>query len=116
NLADRGDAVMRLANRTYEPVLRSALARPWAVVLAALIALAASLAVLPRVGTEFLPELNEGTIWLNANLPPGISVTEAVAQTARIRQLLHTVPETKTVISKAGRPEDGTAANPRNMD
>ena len=115
NLPHKENAVMRVASRIYVPVLRKALARPWAVVLTAIIALAASLAVLPRVGTEFLPELNEGTIWVNANLPPGISVTEAVAQTARIRQLLHTVPEVKMVISKAGRPEDGTDPKPINM-
>src|SRR5213592_1745874 len=115
NLPHKENAVMRVANRIYVPVLRKALARPWAVILTAIIALAASLAVLPRVGTEFLPELNEGTIWVNANLPPGISVTEAVAQTAGLRQLLHTVPEVKMVISKAGRPEDGTDPKPINM-
>src|SRR5437667_6115480 len=115
NLPNEGNAVMRFAHDIYEPVLRSGLARPWAVVITAVAALAASLAVLPRVGTEFLPELNEGTIWVNANLPPGISVNEAVAQTGRIRQLLHTVPEVRTVISKCGRPEDGTDPKPINM-
>src|SRR5438876_1704656 len=115
NLPHEENAVMRFAHDIYEPVLRSGLARPWAVVITAVATLVASLAVLPRVGTEFLPELNEGTNWVNANLPPGISVTEAVAQTARIRQLLHTVPEVKTVISKAGRPEDGTDPKPINM-
>src|SRR5881397_197484 len=115
NLPHEENAVMRFAHDIYEPVLRSGLARPWAVVITAVATLVASLAVLPRVGTEFLPELNEGTIWVNANLPPGISVNEAVAQTGRIRQLLHTVPEVKTVISKAGRPEDGTDPKPINM-
>ena len=58
----------------YEPILRGALGHPKLVVAAAVIALASSLALVPRLGTEFLPELNEGTIWVNANFPPGISV------------------------------------------
>src|SRR5207245_6679529 len=73
NLPHKENAVMRVANRIYVPVLRKALARPWAVVLTAIIALAASLAVLPRVGTEFLPELKAVPIWVNANLPPCVS-------------------------------------------
>src|SRR2546425_1209217 len=62
NLPHKENAVMRFAHDIYEPVLSSGLARPWAVVITAVATLVASLAVLPRVGTEFLPELNEGTI------------------------------------------------------
>src|SRR5438445_4304984 len=107
NLPHEENAVMRFAHKIYGPLLRNALARPWAVVITAVAALAASLAVLPRVGTEFLPELNEGTIWVNANLPPGISVNEAVVQTGRIRQSLHTVPEMKTDFGTPGLRDDG---------
>src|SRR5437773_5511755 len=59
NLPHQATAVMRFAHKIYVPMLRKALARPRAVVLTAIIALAASLAVLPRVGTEFLPERSE---------------------------------------------------------
>ena len=75
-----------------------------------------SLALAPRLGTEFLPELNEGTIWVNVNLPPGISVDRGqrsdCAQHARDPAA---VPEVRSVISKAGRPEDGTDPKPINM-
>jgi cobalt-zinc-cadmium resistance protein CzcA len=115
NLPHKENFVMRIASRRYEPILRAALRRPNFVVLTAVIALGASLAMVPKLGTEFLPELNEGSIWVNANFPPGLSVTEARCYCTQIQQLLHTVPEVKTVISKAGRPEDGTDPKPINM-
>jgi cobalt-zinc-cadmium resistance protein CzcA len=107
--------VVRFCKRLYAPILRSALDRPMVVIGTALVALGLSLALAPRLGTEFLPELNEGTIWINLNLPPGISITEAMAQTARARAALSRIPEVTTVVSKAGRPEDGTDPKPLNM-
>jgi cobalt-zinc-cadmium resistance protein CzcA len=115
NLPHGENFIMRIASRRYEPILRGALGRPKVVVIAALIALGVSLALVPKLGTEFLPELNEGSIWVNANFPPGLSVTEARGYCTKIQQLLHTVPEVKTVISKSGRPEDGTDPKPINM-
>jgi cobalt-zinc-cadmium resistance protein CzcA len=61
-----------------------------------------------RLGTEFLPELNEGSIWVNAQLEPSVSVTEAARQVRRLRELLRRTPEVEHVYSKLGRPEDGT--------
>lgn len=92
----------------YEPVLRWALARKRVVVGGAVAALLGSLALGASLGSEFLPVLNEGAVWMNVALPASISVSETVTQTRRMRHALHTVPEVKTVISKAGRPEDGT--------
>jgi cobalt-zinc-cadmium resistance protein CzcA len=107
--------LVRACQRVYRPVLRWALASPRYVLSLAVVALVASLLVATRLGTEFLPELNEGTIWINLNLPPGISVAETQAQTARARAALATVPEVVTSVSKAGRPEDGTDPKPINM-
>src|SRR6266403_1198651 len=115
NLPHGENFIMRAATRRYEPILRGALRSPKLVVLAAVISLGASLAMVPKLGTEFLPELNEGSIWVNANFPPGLSVTEATCYCTMIQRLLHTVPEVRTVISKAGRPEDGTDPKPINM-
>jgi len=70
--------------------------------------LAASLAVVPRLGSEFLPELNEGSIWLNVQLEPSVSISEAQRMARRVRELARTVPEVRSVYSKLGRPEDGT--------
>jgi cobalt-zinc-cadmium resistance protein CzcA len=114
-LAHGENRVVRACKRVYAPILRSALDRPVRVVGTAVVALAISLTLAPRLGTEFLPELNEGQIWINLNLPPGISIPEAMAQTARARAALRRIPEITTVVSKAGRPEDGTDPKPLNM-
>ena len=114
-LPHRENLLVRSCKRVYEPALRWALRSPWQVLAVALVALGASLAASSKVGSEFLPELNEGTIWINLNLPPGVSVTETITQTARARAALATVPEVATAVSKAGRPEDGTDPKPLNM-
>src|ERR1700674_345764 len=64
----------------YEPALRRALLRPNLVFSIAVGALAISLVVAHRLGSEFLPELNEGTIWVNLALPPSVSPLEAQEQ------------------------------------
>src|SRR4029077_15500793 len=101
--------------RLYRPVLPAALARRGAVLAAPVCLLAGSLVLVPRLGTEFLPELNEGDIWINIMLPPGISVSETSRQLSRVRGLLRKFPEVLSVTSKAGRPEDGTDPKMINM-
>jgi cobalt-zinc-cadmium resistance protein CzcA len=96
-------------------VLEWALAHRRTVIAASLGLLALSLGAATLLGSEFLPELNEGAIWVNAMLPEGISVSEASRESARIRALLGRFPEVRTVISKAGRPEDGTDPKLINM-
>src|SRR5437763_15628199 len=76
NLPEKENALVHFCKRAYQPVLQSALAHPRWVVGLAVIGLAASLTIVPRLGTEFLPELNEGTIWININFPPSISGSE----------------------------------------
>ncbi len=92
----------------YEPKLRWAIDRPRKVIAVALAALALSLAAGTQLGSEFLPELNEGSIWVNVFLPPSVSPAEAQEQAKLIRQKLKSVPEVRTAISKVGRPDDGT--------
>src|SRR6266568_3599804 len=99
----------------HDNILVRALRHPKTVLVAALIALAVSLSLVPRLGSEFLPELNEGTMWVNIMLPPSISVNEASRLCARIRSILRQFPEVTSVVSKAGRPEDGTDPKMINM-
>jgi len=107
--------IVRAAKRAYAPALAWALQRPRTVLISALVALGASLALVPRLGTEFLPELNEGAIWVNVFLPTSVSVTEAQALNRRIREAIRKSPEVLSVTSKAGRPEDGTDPKLINM-
>ncbi|HXI90242.1 MAG TPA: CusA/CzcA family heavy metal efflux RND transporter [Blastocatellia bacterium] len=107
--------IARAAKRVYEPVLDWALSHRKTVIGAAVIALAAGLASSSFLGSEFLPELNEGTIWINVMLPSSISLTEAQKMCGTIRALVSESPEVRTVISKTGRPEDGTDPKLINM-
>jgi cobalt-zinc-cadmium resistance protein CzcA len=107
--------LVRTLKRAYVPSLDFALARPRLVVACAVLVFVGTMLLAPGLGTEFLPELNEGSIWVNANLPPGISVEEARRECRRIRELLLATPEVNQVVSKAGRPEDGTDPKSINM-
>ena len=109
------NALVRACKRLYRPALARALDHRLLVLVGAIAALVASLLLVPQLGTEFLPELNEGSIWINIMLPPGISVTETSRQLARIRSVLRRFPEVRMVMSKAGRPEDGTDPKMINM-
>lgn len=60
------------------------------------------------LGTEFLPELNEGSIYVRATMPMSISLPESVRQTVQMRHIFDQFPEVKGVISQTGRPNDGT--------
>jgi cobalt-zinc-cadmium resistance protein CzcA len=101
--------------RLYRPILTRAVRWPVMVLIVAVAALAGSLVLATQLGTEFLPELNEGSIWVNLTLPPGISVSEAVRECARVRSILKQFAEVRSVVSKAGRPEDGTDPKQINM-
>ena len=109
------NALVAFFKRPYVAGLRWALDHPLVVILTAVAGFGFSLVCASKLGTEFLPELNEGTIWVNANMPPGISVEQARIYCRRMREILHQTPEVRSVISKAGRPEDGTDPKPINM-
>ena len=98
----------------YEPMLKWALAHTRKVLLIALGALVVTLVCVPKLGTEFLPELNEGSIWVNVTLPTSSSIEETKAELRKLRRALLEFPEVRSVVSKGGRPEDGT--DPKNIN
>ncbi|PWT84995.1 MAG: CusA/CzcA family heavy metal efflux RND transporter [Proteobacteria bacterium] len=114
-VSEKENFVVRFFQRLYRPTLAWALKQRLLVISAAVVILVASLATVPKLGSEFLPELNEGTMWVNIYFPPGISVSETMRLAARVREILSRYPVVKSVISKAGRPEDGTDPKPINM-
>lgn len=63
------------------------------------------------LGTEFLPQLNEGALWVTAELPMSMSLPESVKLTGELRSKLKTFPEVKNVLSQTGRSNDGTDPN-----
>ncbi len=94
--------------RIYEPVLDWALTHRLPVLGIAGGALVASLVAVPQLGSEFLPELNEGAVWVNVAMESSVSIGEAQEMSQRLRTALRTVPEVRTTYSELGRPEDGT--------
>jgi len=72
--------------------------------------LAIGLLCATRLGTEFLPALEEGNYWIRASLPPTLSLEAGVQSTRKIREILLRHPEIKTVISQLGRPDNGSDA------
>src|SRR5258706_391504 len=103
NLPHEENFIVQFCKRLYHPALLWSLRHRTVVLTTAVSALVASLLIVPRLGSEFLPELNEGSIWININLPSSVSVTEATRQCRRIREAIKSVPEVNSVISKAGR-------------
>ena len=108
NVPHEDNALVKACKRAYTPALEWAIHRPRKVIALALSALVAAVVVGSFLGSEFLPELDEGTIWVNAILPPSVSPDEAKQTASAIRAKLRSVPEVNTVVSKVGRPDDGT--------
>ncbi|USI74675.1 efflux RND transporter permease subunit [Sphingomonas morindae] len=94
--------------RTYAVVLRRCLDLP---VVIYGIAGAAALAVLllgAKVGREFLPALDEGSIWLQVQLPSGLSLDKGKEMAGELRRVVRSFPETSYVVTQLGRNDDGT--------
>ena len=100
--------VVSTAKRLYAPVLSWAMQKRRTVVIIALAVFALALGVASRLGSEFLPELNEGTFWANFDMPSSVSSQEAAKILLMARTALTSVPEVRTAVSKSGQPEDGT--------
>ena len=100
--------VVASAKRIYKPILAWSLTHRSKVVAIALSLFAVAMVAASRLGSEFLPELNEGTIWVNVRLPSSVSNNEATRILREVRLALLKIPEVRTTVSKAGQPEDGT--------
>ena len=104
--------VVRGLHRLYEPALRFALAhRRYTVTIGMLFLGVAALAGW-RLGSEFLPHLDEGNLWIRAELPMTTSLEDGEAATREMRAILLKYPEVVTVVSQHGRPDDGSDASP----
>jgi heavy metal efflux system protein len=94
--------------RIYSPILRWALDNRWKTFGIGCAFLAVAVLLLPRIGTEFLPALEEGNLWIRATMPPTISLEAGMDKVDRMRAILKTHPEVITVVSQHGRPDDGS--------
>ena len=107
--------VSRVLFRVYEPACRFVLRRPKTVIAAALVAMAVSVPVYFKLGSEFMPPLNEGTMLYMPTTLPGLSVAQAQDLMIRMDKLLKSFPEVERVFGKAGRADTSTDPAPFSM-
>ncbi|MBX5461668.1 MAG: CusA/CzcA family heavy metal efflux RND transporter [Steroidobacteraceae bacterium] len=104
--------MMRVAHRGYEPLLRAALRYPGPVVGAAAVLVALSAWLATRMGSEFIPSLDEGDIALHALRIPGTGVEQAITMQRQLEAQLARLPEVKHVFAKVGTAEIATDPMP----
>jgi len=102
--------VMKLLTDRYRKDLAWLVRKRWLTVGVALLSFAASiyLAFSGVIGSEFLPHLDEGAIWVRGTLAPSTGPTEGAQVMERARQVLCSFPEVPQVVTQLGRPDDGT--------
>ena len=104
--------VIAFAYSIYKPILTWSLKNVKLVLCGAVASLALTAFLAINVGSEFLPALDEGNIWVRCTvLPTSVSLEESLKIAKRLRQIVSTFPEIQTVTSQTGCPDDGTDPN-----
>lgn len=113
--AEQDNPLNRWLIRAYEPLLNKVLSWPKTTVALAMLLLVATLWPLSRLGSEFMPPLDEGDLLYMPSTLPGISAREAAKLLQQTDRLIKTVPEVESVFGKAGRAETATDPAPLTM-
>jgi len=104
--------IVRALRRVYAPLLHWSLANRRAMVICGAIFVVAAGLLALRLGSEFLPALEEGNLWIRASMPPTIGLEAGEPATHKMREILLRHPEVITVVSQHGRPDNGSDASP----
>ncbi|ABI56739.1 efflux RND transporter permease subunit [Alkalilimnicola ehrlichii MLHE-1] len=107
--------ISRLLIAGYRPVLRGLLRYPWATVGGAVLVAATMVIPASKLGTEFMPELDEGDLMYMPSLEPGASIDKVRAFLQQTDRLIASVPEVEQVFGKAGRADTATDPAPLGM-
>ncbi len=99
----------------YRPVLKLCLTAPWLTILVSLFVMASALIPLQKIGSEFMPELEEGDLLYMPTTLPGVSIGKAKELLMQTGKLIKTVPEVERVFGKIGRAETATDPAPLTM-
>src|SRR5713226_4885265 len=105
---EKHNRIFQWIHDAYAGRLEWCLDHPKSTVLACTIIFAASLTLLPFIGGEFLPHLDEGALWVRATMPYTIAFEEAAKFAPQVRSILTQYPQVTVVGSELGRPDDGT--------
>lgn len=111
NVKERENFIIRFVNKSVEKGFGWTFKNKKIAVTIAIVSFSLTMVSTKWLGTEFLPQLNEGALWVTAELPMSMSLTESVKLTGELRQKLKQFPEVKAVLSQAGRSNDGTDPN-----
>jgi heavy metal efflux system protein len=103
--------IVRMLLRVYRPSLAFAMRVPKVVYIAAAVLLLVGGFMYTRLGSEFLPKLDEGDLWVRTYVPQSISPSESAKITQKVRKIMASFPEVRYVVSQLGRPDDGTDVN-----
>jgi cobalt-zinc-cadmium resistance protein CzcA len=107
-IRERRNVIFEWIKSVYTVGLDACLAHPWLTTFASVVVLGGSLMLIPLIGAEFMPQLDEGALWVRATMPYTISFEEAASLAPKIREILRSFPQVTTVASELGRPDDGT--------
>jgi cobalt-zinc-cadmium resistance protein CzcA len=105
---EKTNPIYEWVKREYGSELRWCLNYPWTTMILSTAIFAATLTLVPHIGGEFMPHLDEGALWVRATMPYTISFEEASNISPQIRQILMSYPQVTVVGSELGRPDDGT--------
>ncbi|MDE2090978.1 MAG: efflux RND transporter permease subunit [Gammaproteobacteria bacterium] len=115
-LPELHNPVNRWLIKLYRPVITRVVERhPWAVVIAASVIVLVSIWPATHLGSEFMPELNEGTLLYMPSMLPGLSIGKAQQLLEQTDRLIKTVPEVATVFGKSGKADTATDPAPLSM-
>jgi cobalt-zinc-cadmium resistance protein CzcA len=117
DLSERHSEWMHQLQNKYRDLLEWAESRRKRVAAASVGLLVLTLLLVPLLGSEFLPKLDEGNIWLTISLPPATVLEKTKDVERQVRDILRSYPEVNNIVSQVGRPDDGTdPKGPNNME
>lgn len=96
--------------KTYIPILKRSIEHPKRTLIVCVILLMATLSSLPFIGGEFMPNLEEGSLWVRGTMPNSISFNKAEELANEMREIILGHPEVITVVSQLGQDDEGTEA------
>jgi heavy metal efflux system protein len=108
NIKEPDVAYYRRIEHAYDRLLHTCLRRPWTTVVVSCVIFGASLLLAPFIGAEFMPHLDEGSLWIRATMPYTISFEEASKLGPQVRSMLLQFPQITTVANELGRDDEGT--------
>jgi len=108
DMAEKHSGWMHRLQETYRNILLKSSQSRALVVIASVAILVVSVVSAPMLGSEFLPKLDEGNIWLTVDLPPSASLEKTKDVEREIRRILNSYQEVRLVVAHVGRPDDGT--------